>query len=307
MRGSTNRRAKSTPEEYIQALKPILDALETESADTVIAALEAEKLSPDEMVVIAIGLGLVQKPSRKVKQVERWTDLQVRTKATKVRKGDVWDQLADQTVDPTDDAIKAAKKLLRTHFYWAQPDRVVHLRPNGSVLIMTREAFAVSYAANATVLGNDRKKETNPVNIWVRSEDRIDISDYAMRPDLPPGVVEADGQWILNTYRAPKHGAPEPAMLVLFHRFMRHLIPDLAERMWFLDWLGHKKQHPDIPGCGVLHVCKRQGAGRGTLFRLIELVFGKDFVAKLDASVLFGDGGQSAIHEPDWRFDLLPA
>ena len=42
-----------------------------------------------------------------------------------------------------------------------------------------------------------------------------------------------------------------------------------------------------------MHITPHQGAGRGTWFRMNEQTFGSRYVVKLDASVLFGEGGQS--------------
>ena len=46
--------------------------------------------------------------------------------------------------------------------------------------------------------------------------------------------------------------------------------------MW--HWLAHKARRPWVPMVAVIMVAEEFGSGRGTLFDILELVFGKDYV-----------------------------
>jgi hypothetical protein len=136
-------------------------------------------------------------------------------------------------------------------------------------------------------------KLINPADIWLRDERRLTVAGSRMRPDKArPTFVEEDGKLFINTYRPPVHAAA-PEGLDVFLALVAHLMPDLDEREWYLDWQAHKRQHPAVPGPGVVMVAKQQGAGRGTLFSIVTALFGQDYVGKVDPATLTGDGGQS--------------
>src|SRR5262249_42218738 len=60
--------------------------------------------------------------------------------------------------------------------------------------------------------------------------------------------------------------------------FFEHLIPDSIERAWMWQWLAHKMRRPWVPMVAVIMVAEQFGTGRGTLFAILRLLFGKDYV-----------------------------
>lgn len=135
-------------------------------------------------------------------------------------------------------------------------------------------------------------KFINPADIWRRHEKRLTVAGLRMRPDKGRPTFEEAGELFINTYRPPVHTAA-PEGLDVFLDLVAHLMPDPDEREWYLDWQAHKRQHPAVPGPGVVMVAKQQGAGRGTLFSIVAALFGQDYVSKVDPATLTGEGGQS--------------
>ena len=78
------------------------------------------------------------------------------------------------------------------------------------------------------------------------------------------------------------------ANLAVFESYFARLIPDEAERTWMWHWLAHKARRPWIPMVAVIMVAEEFGSGRGTLFDILESVFGKDYVAPCSFGELTG-------------------
>ena len=56
------------------------------------------------------------------------------------------------------------------------------------------------------------------------------------------------------------------------------LVPDATERAWLWHWLAHKTRRPWVPMIAVIMVAEKFGSGRGTLFEILDLLFGADYV-----------------------------
>ena len=131
-------------------------------------------------------------------------------------------------------------------------------------------------------------KKVNPLNAWVASPNRVDVSGVRFMPG--EGVLfEEDGcQW-LNLWREPEV-QPElvtPEAAVTWLKFLEHLIPDEAERDWFERFVANKIVNPRFRGAGILMVAaSTQGAGRSTLMSILHEVFGK-FATYVSAAQLF--------------------
>src|SRR5262249_37757870 len=121
-------------------------------------------------------------------------------------------------------------------------------------------------------------KMHSPVDDWLRATARLSIRREEMRPDRPRPTFTEDGYHIFNRYRPP---APptEGGDLAPFEVFFARLFPDDAERMRCWHWHAHKARRPWVPMVGVIMVAEEFGTGRGTLFEILELLFGKDYVA----------------------------
>jgi hypothetical protein len=130
-------------------------------------------------------------------------------------------------------------------------------------------------------------KVRSPVEDWMLAKARRSIRREEMRPDQPRPTFTEDGYVIFNRYRPPLHPATG-GNLAVFESYFARLIPDEAERTWMWHWLAHKARRPWIPMVAVIMVAEEFGSGRGTLFDILELVFGKDYVAPCSFGELTG-------------------
>ena len=151
-------------------------------------------------------------------------------------------------------------------------------------------------------------KIINPVDAWVKHSQREDVDGYRYMPAHPVGLHTVEDARYINSYRAPHHVLVEQddersAYIAVWMAFMTHLIPDAAERKWFLDSLAHKRQHPEVPGVATIMVAKRFGVGRGTLFGILGAVFGNQNVKNVSAGLLMGTDQQGQY--TDWLAKTL--
>jgi hypothetical protein len=130
-------------------------------------------------------------------------------------------------------------------------------------------------------------KVRSPVEDWMLARNRRSIRREEMRPDQPRPTFREDGYEIFNRYRPPLHPATGGS-LAAFRTYFAGLIPDEEERTWMWHWLAHKARRPWIPMVAVIMVAEEFGSGRGTLFDILELVFGKDYVAPCSFGELTG-------------------
>lgn len=194
-----------------------------------------------------------------------------------------------------DDHVVVAEELLKAFAF--RPSSILSVVPlaaNSTTDGMTLAAFRTKMLPWCGVEFGPRggERKLNPANIWASSKERIDVATLQLRPDKPRPTFEEDGELHINIYHPPQHG-DHRAGLATFLNFIEHLLPFSDERSWFLDWLAHKIQHPEVPGPGVVMVSAKQGAGRGTLFGILSQVLGFRYVKKVDGVTLTGDGGQA--------------
>jgi Family of unknown function (DUF5906) len=135
-------------------------------------------------------------------------------------------------------------------------------------------------------------KRLSPVDDWRTARARISIRREEMRSDRSrPTFIEA-GYHILNRYQPPVHPA-EGGAIAPFEAFFAQLIPDEMERTWFRHWLAHKVRRPWVPMIGLILVAEDFGTGRGTLFDILELIFGEEYVVPCTFGELTGTSSAS--------------
>ena len=125
------------------------------------------------------------------------------------------------------------------------------------------------------------------VDTWLRHPMRAHIDKIQTRPDKPRPTFEEDGLTILNRYWPPAHPT-EGGNIAPFTTFFAHLVPDEAERAWLWNWLSHKVRRPWVPMVAVIMVAEKFGTGRGTLFDILELLFGATYVVPCEFGELTG-------------------
>jgi hypothetical protein len=121
-------------------------------------------------------------------------------------------------------------------------------------------------------------KTRSPVDDWMIAKARLSIRREEMRPDQPRPTFAEDGYAVFNRYRPPAHPI-RGGNIAAFEAFFARLIPDGTEQRWFWNWLAHKARRPWVPSVAVIMVAEEFGSGRGTLFDILEQLFGKDYVA----------------------------
>jgi hypothetical protein len=135
-------------------------------------------------------------------------------------------------------------------------------------------------------------KKTSVVDAWMSHPLRAHVDAVQTRPDKPRPTFEEDGVIVFNRYWPPAHPA-SGGEITPFETFLARLFPDDAERTWLWNYLAHKARRPWVPMVGVVMVAEEFGTGRGTLFDILELLFGEDYVVPCTFGELTGTSAAS--------------
>ena len=130
-------------------------------------------------------------------------------------------------------------------------------------------------------------KKMSVVDVWMTHPQRAHIDAVQCRSDKPRPTYTEDGLIVYNRYWPPAHPT-EGGEIATFESFFARLFPDDVEREWFWHWLAHKARRPWVPMVGVIMVAEEFGTGRGTLFDILELLFGEDYVVPCTFGELTG-------------------
>jgi Family of unknown function (DUF5906) len=137
---------------------------------------------------------------------------------------------------------------------------------------------------------------TSPVDVWMGHVQRARIDGLQTRFDMPRPTFEEDGYVFFNRYRPPVHPT-SGGEIETFEAFFARLIPDDTERKWFWNYLSHKARRPWVPMVCVIMVAEEFGTGRGTLFEILTLLFGKDYVIPCSFTELTGTSGAARFND----------
>ncbi len=130
-------------------------------------------------------------------------------------------------------------------------------------------------------------KKTSVVDAWMTHPLRAHIDDIQCRSDKPRPTFIDDGLIVYNRYWPPAHPT-SGGEIKTFKIFFARLIPDIVEREWFWHWLAHKARKPWVPMVAIIMVAEQFGSGRGTLFNILEFLFGEDYVVPCTFGELTG-------------------
>lgn len=205
-----------------------------------------------------------------------------------------------------DDAFVAANKLLKLYAHCAnQQACIVPIWATSTRDGIPTKAFREKYSKH--------KSESEPgprggikiikaADLWMDSPDRLDVEGLRLRPDMPRPTYEERGKTYVNVYSPETHemegGSADEGVA-----FLRQLLPDDAERLWFTRWLAYKFRHPAVPGPAVVFVARSHGTGRGTLGELVRRLLGARYVKTLGFDHFAGRTYQSQYN--DWAADSL--
>ena len=120
-------------------------------------------------------------------------------------------------------------------------------------------------------------KKTSVVDVWMMHPQRAQIDKIQTCTDRPRPTFTEDGLTVYNRYWPPAHPT-SGGEIETFKTFFAGLVPEEAEREWFWNYLAHKTRKPWVPMVAVIMVAEDFGSGRGTLFEILERVFGEDYV-----------------------------
>ena len=125
-------------------------------------------------------------------------------------------------------------------------------------------------------IGNGRNM-ISVVDEWTKHSLRQHIDKIQTRSDQPRPTFEEDGLAVYNRYWPPAHPA-RGGETETFEAFFAGLIPDASEREWMWNFIAHRARRPWVPMIAIILVAEEFGTGRGTLFNILELLFGEDYV-----------------------------
>src|SRR5215813_7723216 len=169
------------------------------------------------------------------------------------------------------------------------------------VPLRTRIATATALTAFRTKLlpyriTNNAGAKISPLDLWLTLPDRVEVAGFRTAPDKPWPAFTENGATYINLYLRPE--LPEDGDARLGHEFLDVLLPDERERTWFKQWLGHKLRHPEVPGPSIVMVAQDIfGVGRGTLFKILAGLFGREYIARPEFGDVVGREGQAAYNE----------
>jgi len=132
-----------------------------------------------------------------------------------------------------------------------------------------------------------KPKKVHVVDKMLEHPLRVQIDGIQCRCDKLRPTFEEDGVTIYNRYWPPAH-PKSGGEIDTFETFFARLFPDKAEREWLWNYFAHKTRKPWVPMVAVIMVAEEFGTGRGTLFDILELVFGEEYVVPCEFGELTG-------------------
>jgi len=141
------------------------------------------------------------------------------------------------------------------------------------------------------------EKRINPADAWYNHAQRLDATGYRFMPERSMGLHDVEGELVINSYAPiirPAVTKDRARYVRIWYQFLEHLFPNEAEREWILDWMAHKLRHPEVPAVAILMTTRTQGTGRGTLFEIMQKLFGDQYCRTVPSSLLTGSDGQAA-------------
>jgi hypothetical protein len=154
-------------------------------------------------------------------------------------------------------------------------------------LVLKWPAVMLDYSASTTLAPDTgiRKRTARLIvpEVWQQHKSRKVAVSTTFSPGMPAWCHDPRGALCLNTWE-PFHR--EKTDLRLAQPFIDHvayLIPDEAQRTWFLQWLAHCEQHPEVqPQHHWLMVTRMTGIGRNWLSAILDKVWPRQVALSVD-------------------------
>src|SRR6516165_87234 len=162
--------------------------------------------------------------------------------------------------------------------------------------IASLRGFMLPYALTVEGPRGGRSRTISVVDDWMKHPLRVHIDKIQTRSDRPRPTFEEEGLHTYNRYWPPAHPT-SGGEIATFKAFFARLIPDDTEREWMWNYLAHKARKPWVPMVAVIMVAEKFGSGRGTLFEILERLFGEDYVIPCEFSELTGKSSAARFND----------
>ena len=143
------------------------------------------------------------------------------------------------------------------------------------------------------VEGKDAGIKVPETSLFKLAKGRITVSGPTYDPTTPAKIVKHGNRLHTNLYTQPSWGDGEYAAsdIDMFTLFLEYLIPDMASREYYTDWLAAKAQSMAFRGPAILMIAPSQGTGRTTLGNMLATLFGRENVERVPFERLSQGGG----------------
>ncbi|MBA3597953.1 MAG: hypothetical protein H0W40_11350 [Methylibium sp.] len=161
--------------------------------------------------------------------------------------------------------------------------------------VLPFEEFKKSSAGSVETTKNaaGRPTKVHRAQLWLESPDRKTVRTQTFAPGREglcrsPDNVPAQNLWVPRRHAAPANWRELSAP---FFGHVEYLVPALAERERFLDWLAHIEQEPgDLPSTHYLLVAQQTGIGRNWLAYALARAFAGHTALGFDLSAALKSG-----------------
>ena len=130
--------------------------------------------------------------------------------------------------------------------------------------------------------GEKKPKLIKETALFITSKARLTVRRTTYDPTTPARIIQTEEGNLLNTYIPPTWGDGDYDQddVDKFNAYIKYLVPNAADREFFLDWLAAKSQSMAFRGPAILMIATQQGAGRTTLGNMLMHMFGTSNVVK---------------------------
>lgn len=187
--------------------------------------------------------------------------------------------------------------LVADYAYVAAEDAAYRIRGVNKPVGMALKAFKNLHTKK--VMCFDHQGKQKPVAesaLWLSAPNRVAVQGLISDPSSKERIVEHDNLRYLNTFAYPHWGKGQFDVQDVnkFVDFLTYLIPNDAEREYFIQWLAAKAQDLTFRGATVLMVAPTQGTGRTTLTDMMATLFTQNNVKKVtfDQLAAAGESGK---------------
>ena len=121
-------------------------------------------------------------------------------------------------------------------------------------------------------------------SLYMTDPARLRINDLTHKPGEPLLIERGEGAYPdLNVYRTVHWNSVKPDLEKVkpFINFVKYLCPDDGDAEWLLSHLAAKAQNVHYRGLGVIMTTPVEGTGRGTLSRIISMLWSKHNVKNI--------------------------